>query len=286
VGNNASERILQNFQAIGFTIYGAKAYLCMLQQEAPLTGYEIGKKASIPRSKIYEVMDQLLERHVVMLMSHNPRKYLPRNPDEVLSTIHTEYSSRISFIKEDLKNIHQGETVDFIVNLFGKTAIIEKAREIIANAKKSILMAACPEMLNTLKTELRQAEKRSIELHIVVYSTEKTLFKRSYSHMLNQPDIKRFSYLLLDRDFEEVLAGTMYRSSNYGYGIWTKNVWMKNILHDNIIHEIYLGIMEKKLGVSRISKLAGIHPARLWDRAARKFHNQFHRLGRNDKSGG
>lgn len=277
------ERIVQNFQVLGFTIYGAKAYLCLMQQSIPQTGYEIGKKASIPRSKVYEVLDQLQKQHLVIQAGDRPKKYLARNPEEVLSVICSEYDSRIRLIRADLKKVKKGETVDFLTNIFGKDIIVEKARELLRKAKKSILIAICPEMLEMLKSDLRKAQKRSVDITIVAYSRAKTGFSRSYSHILNQPDISTYAYILLDRDFEEVLAGTMFKSSNYGYGIWTKNAWLRNILHDNIIHEIYLGILEEKLGLIKISNLAGKMPTRLWNRANREFQRQFRQFDVEEK---
>ncbi len=63
--------------------------------------------------------------------------------------------------------------------------------------------------------------------------------------------------------------------SDEGHGICTKNVYMNNILQDNIVHEIYLGILEEKLGIEYIQEITERVPDRLWGRAMMIFKDYF-----------
>ena len=71
------------------------------------------------------------------------------------------------------------------------------------------------------------------------------------------------------------MAGTASIESKEGHGIWTKNVYMNNILQDNIIHEIYLGMLEEKLGFEFIRDITGKIPEMLWDKAMHEFKEKF-----------
>jgi len=97
-----------------------------------------------------------------------------------------------------------------------------------------------------------------------------------YSHRLREPDIKNFSFVLLDIDFKEVLAGTMSKSKNEGHGFWTKSVYLSNIMQDNIIHEMSIGMLEEKLGFEHIESLTDHIPGKIWDKAMEKFNKKFH----------
>lgn len=267
--------IIEKLNFLGFNVYEAKVYIEMLKQDHPLTAYEIGKLSGVPRSKVYEVVDRLFKKDILVQTDNSPKKYLAVSPDEVFSKIESVFNASLEFVKDELNNLNAGETVDYILHLIGKESIIKKSREMIDNAAESILIALCPNMLKELEEELRGAEKRNIDINIVYYGDDKIPFKNVYTHKLNQPDIKNWLSILLDADFKEVLAGTASMNSVEGHGIWTRNAYMNNVLQDNIIHEIYLGILEGKLGFEYIRNVTGEMPEFLWDRAMVKFKEKF-----------
>jgi sugar-specific transcriptional regulator TrmB len=269
--------ILENFKQIGFNVYEARVYVEMLKGTTPLTAYEIGKLSGVPRSKVYEVVDNLYKKQIIMKMGENPKKYLPVDPEEVFANIEKSFLSCVNSVKEELNHLDKGETIDYIFNIFGKEAIVGRSRDMIRSAASSILIAIDRGMLDILETDLKEAEKRDVELNIVFYGDKEEIgFTNVYSHRLREPDIQNFSFILLDTDFKEVLAGTMSRRANEGHGFWTKSVYLSNIMQDNIIHEISLGMLEEKLGLNHIHELTDHIPHRIWEKAMALFNSKFH----------
>ena len=162
-----------------------------------------------------------------------------------------------------------------IAKNMGTKVFIKKSKEMIGGSESSVLIAVGPNMLRELEGDLRKTEERGVLLNLVYYGKEKINFKHVYNHTLNQPDIKNWFNILLDVDFTEGLAGTAMVDSDEGHGIWTKNIYMNNILQDNIIHEIYLGMLEEKLGYEYIQNITGKVPEMLWDRSMKKFKDKF-----------
>lgn len=270
-------RMLEGFKKLGFNIYEAKAYIAMLGKINPLTAYEIGKLSGVPRSKVYEVVDRLFQKQIIVKVDENPNRYLPVDPDEVLSNFESSFNSCISFLRAEMSQLERGETIDYIFNIFGKETIIQRARNMINSASSSILVAVDGTMLRILEGELKTAEARGVELNIVFYGDRDGIdFRNTFSHKLMLPDIKNYTYILLDIDFKEVLAGTMSLRTNEGHGFWTKSVYLNNIMQDNIVHEISLGLLEEALGVNRINELTRRIPDRLWDKAMLRFNSKFH----------
>ena len=270
-----NETLINNLKYIGFNVYEAKIYIEMLKQTHPLTAYEIAGISGVPRSKVYEVVDKLFVKHALVQTENSPKKYLAVDPDVILSSIRSEFDSSIEYIKNEFSKLGTGETVDHILHLIGKEHVIRKSKEMITKASESILIATGPNMLSELEGCLHDAEDRGVVLNLVFYGEEKIDFKNVYNHMLNQPDIENWLNILLDVDFKEVLAGTMSVDSDEGHGICTRNVYMNNILQDNIVHEIYLGILEKKLGIEYIQEITERVPDRLWGRAMVIFKDYF-----------
>jgi len=270
-------KILDNLKQLGFNIYEARVYVEMLRQMHPLTAYEIGKYSGVPRSKVYEVVDKLHQKQIIVRIEDNPKKYLPVDPEEIFSNIEKSFTTCVNFVREKLSHLDKGEAIDYIFNIFGKETIVERSKEMIRSSQSSILIAIDRSMLEVLEEEMKAAEQRDVELNIVLYGDKEGInFKNVYSHKLRQPDIDNFAYILLDIDFKEVLAGTMPRNTDEGHGFWTKSVYLSNIMQDNIIHEISIGMLEEKLGLEHIHKLTEYIPDRLWDSAMIQFNKKFH----------
>ncbi len=272
-----NSRMLENLKQLGFNVYEARVYVEMLKQVHPLTAYEIGKLSGVPRSKVYEVVDNLRRKQTIVQIEDNPKKYLPVDPEEVFSNIEKSFITSVNFVRDELNHLEKGEAIDYVFNIFGKETIIDRAREMVRSAKSSILIAVDHDMLNALEVDLKKAEQRFLELYMVFYGDKNGVdFKNVYSHRLREPDIKNFSFVLLDIDFKEVLAGTMSKSKNEGHGFWTKSVYLSNIMQDNIIHEMSIGMLEEKLGFEHIESLTDHIPGKIWDKAMEKFNKKFH----------
>ena len=272
-----SARLFDNLKQLGFNEYEARVYVEMLHQIDPLTAYEIGKLSGVPRSKVYEVVDNLRRKQFVVQIEDNPKKYLPVDPEEVFSSIEKSFRTSVNFIKEELNHLERGETIDYIFNIFGKETIIERSKQMIRSASSSILIAVDRLMLDVLYKELESAERSGIELSIVLYGKREDIyFQNVYCHQLREPDIRNFCFILLDIDFKEVLAGTLPASTTEGHGFWTRSVYLNNIMQDNIIHEISLGMLEEKLGLDQIHRLTGRIPDRIWEKAMDRFNSKFH----------
>jgi len=270
-------RLIESFRQLGFNEYEARVYVEMLRHAAPTTAYEIGKLSGVPHAKVYEVVDNLRKKQIVVQIEETPKKYLPVDPDEVFSNIEKSFTVSVRLVREELRHLKKGETVDYIFNISGKKPIIERAKQMISSSQHSILVAVDRTMLEALEQEMKIAQRRGVEIHIVFYGDRKEIdFEKVYSHRLQEPDTEHFTFILLDIDFKEVLAGTMSRSANEGHGFWTKSVYLSNIMQDNIIHEISLGILEEKLGLPQIHRLIGHVPDRIWDKAMTRFNRKFH----------
>lgn len=270
-----SEDLMTRMRFLGFNSYEAKVYVRMLTQTQPLTAYEIAGISGVPRPKVYEVVARLYKKQTLVQTEENPRRYFAVDPVEVLTSLKAVFDSSVAAVMEELTAANVGETADYILNLIGKDSIVEKSKEMIRSAKESILIALDPNMLEELEEDIISAEKREVSLNIVYYGENRIGFDNVFYHKLNQPDIENWPSILLDVDFEQVLAGTMQRSSNEGHGVWKRNVYINNILQDNIIHEIYLGILEKKLGFDNIRAASGELPETLWSNAMGKFRAKF-----------
>ena len=64
--------ILKDMKQLGFSEYECKAYLTLLEQ-FPLTGYSLSKKSGIPRSRIYDVLESLAGKQMVLVQEQGEK---------------------------------------------------------------------------------------------------------------------------------------------------------------------------------------------------------------------
>lgn len=71
-------------QQIGLTKYEAEAYLALLRHGA-LTGYELGKRSSVPLSRSYEVLERLIGRGLALVQPGEPPRYAAIAPEAIVA---------------------------------------------------------------------------------------------------------------------------------------------------------------------------------------------------------
>ena len=73
-------RMMTDMKTLGFSGYECKAYLKLLE-EFPLNGYGLSKASGIPRSRIYEVLKNLIDKQMVFEQAdEKSRVYYPVEP--------------------------------------------------------------------------------------------------------------------------------------------------------------------------------------------------------------
>ena len=58
--------LTDNLRRLGFNEYEARVYVEMLRHVRPTTAYEIGKLSGVPRAKVYEVVDNLRKKQIIV----------------------------------------------------------------------------------------------------------------------------------------------------------------------------------------------------------------------------
>ena len=78
--------------ALGFSLNESRAYHALLQ-ESPATGYEVGVRASIPRSAVYGVLRRLVSAGAARSIAWTPERFAPAPSDEVLTVLRKRFDA-------------------------------------------------------------------------------------------------------------------------------------------------------------------------------------------------
>jgi sugar-specific transcriptional regulator TrmB len=176
---------------MGLNAYEIDAYTALLE-EGEMTAMEISRKAVVPYSKIYEVLNSLKEKGWVKSSESRPTKYYPVPPVEAAAftklRIEDKYHCWEQAVAEELQPLYEKrelvERTDILM-LHGQQAVLAKLEEVLKKATKEVMIAA-PEFaipIITLAESLLSSVKKTVGIKLMVAGkTENWVFlKKSTS---------------------------------------------------------------------------------------------------------
>jgi sugar-specific transcriptional regulator TrmB len=244
------KELINALQEINFTLYESKTYLALLQHPES-TGYEIAKNSGIPASKIYQVLNKLQQREVIIALDSEPTRYTPIPPSDILSQMRSSYNHVLDTLQTGLTKLYQSENSqdNYIWNLSGRQDIIYRIIEFIDKAVHHIYLSIWDEEVEALEASLRSAARRGVEISIVHYGKQflniGTEYRHGREHVIRQQRGAR--RLALEVDERNVLLGHFLEDGSSN-SAWTTNPGLVLLARDYIIHDIYTIKMALKFG--------------------------------------
>lgn len=172
--SDKTRRALKDF---ALTEYEVKAYVALVES-GPMPASELSKVASIPYSKIYEIIGNLERKGWVESEQGRPSKYYPKAPSLALE------SSRMRV--ENTLRTSQGEALEELQPLFdkkgvkerpdiwivrGQNNILDKIRESLERTRSELLVAmpVVPDLVLSLAAKMLAALKdRGVHVSVMV----------------------------------------------------------------------------------------------------------------------
>lgn len=226
------EDIVEKLKELGFNSYEAKVYLALLKKY-PATGYEVSQVADIPQSRAYDTLKSLVVEKVVFISDDKPQKYSPISPKELTQRFKRKMSSTIDYLEKKLPNVKEDYN-EPIHSIYGYDNIINKVKEVIQNAKKTIYLQIWNIDFKQIESVLEIAYDKGIDIKVAGYDDIISPFGLMYSHDGFDHSISsRLIYLLADEN-ESVFGHVESKV------VWTKNFDIAQLLRSFIVHDMYL----------------------------------------------
>ena len=142
---------------MGLNAYEIDAYIVLLEG-GQMTAMEISQVATVPYSKMYEVLNQLKEKGWIKSSETRPFKYYPVPPMEATRftklRLEDKYLNWENTVAENLQPLYEKrelvERPDMLI-LRGQQAVLSKLEEVLKKASLEIVIAA-PEFAKPIIT--------------------------------------------------------------------------------------------------------------------------------------
>ncbi|QVN23442.1 TrmB family transcriptional regulator [Burkholderia pyrrocinia] len=164
---------------LGFTQYEAQAYAALVGQAA-LTGAEVGRRAGMPPSKIYETLTRLEARGAVLVNRSEPVRYAAVPHRSLLEELRTRFNADLELAAGALDRLPVQQEPGLVWSLSGREAIASAFARVIVNAKTQIFAGVWDEEIDELGPLLEAAAARGVDTHVAIYGNRTLNGPRHY----------------------------------------------------------------------------------------------------------
>lgn len=165
--------------SLGLTEYKAKAVLALIEKgslEAP----EISRHADIPKTRVYDVLEKLEEKGLVIGLHGRPKKYQSIESDKLIEKLIEEKRTEFESIKENSIKLKESlsfkgknEEKELVHRVKGLTDFDRILAMEILKAKKSVLgFTEIKEKRNFLDEALGKATKNKVKVQLIANDKE------------------------------------------------------------------------------------------------------------------
>jgi sugar-specific transcriptional regulator TrmB len=233
--------LLDRLCEIGLGEYEAKLYLALLKRH-PATGYELAGGSGVPSSKVYEVLARLQEKELVFVTDGGrTRRYIPVDPEELIERYTSRMARTLDGLREALRAVGGDDRVDYIWNVHGRDALLERAAHCVERAERALLLSGWDEELRALADAVAAAHRRRVRVAVVVYGRLALEAAAVYPHPIRDTIYaeKGGRGLSLCADSQVALVGQVTPAGGAS-GAWSRNHGFVTAVEDYLKHDIYV----------------------------------------------
>ncbi len=241
-------QMMEDMKSLGFSAYECKAYLTLLE-EYPVNGYALSKASGIPRSRIYEVLKNLIAKQMVFEQEEGKtRVYTPIEPEIFIKKLKGRYDKIFDDLTRYAGTLYrEPKQDDKLVVIQGRENIISFLKVLIKGAEKRVAVSIWDEELNALTEELDDALERGVRLRGIYFGTAKV-----YEDLVPHRRIKRYMaekkerYLSVIIDHSHVVSGIVSRG-DASKVTWSRDEGFIEVSEDYIAHDLVVNLYSASL---------------------------------------
>lgn len=246
---------IQTLEKLGLSNYEAKAYFAILS-EPPLTGYKLSKVSGVPRSRIYETIEKLAAKGLILTQDGETSLVKPVSFETFLERKENETRQNIDSLRKALSKIKKPPEDLGIWNISGRDQILEASLQLVSQSKKHVYLEGFGKDLLLFKDALLKAEERKVSIFGVYCGDTKVEIGNLSSHRgevcFSCQDIA------LSVDSEQALVGYTFPADHANVAL-TKNPGIVYIVEEYVKHEIFINKAFSIVDKQTLGKLSKVY---------------------------
>lgn len=245
---------LQNF---GLNQYEAKAYVALLSTGTS-NAYNVSKASGIPRARIYDTLEALTTRGVVMFeeSTDGSKSYTALPASVFLEQAREKWTNTYNHVEKELKAIESQDKKDntYVSTVKGEKNILAFCKNLIRDAKQRVIISIWDTMYSELANDLKGCAERGCSVSGITFEVTNpisTLDKHRTNKSHNSIDNKK--WFILSVDSKELLYG--HSSELNSNAFYTDDPTHIYLLEDYIFHDVLVNRILEKENKEQVAEL-------------------------------
>ncbi|QTA78872.1 putative sugar-specific transcriptional regulator [Desulfonema limicola] len=229
----------------GFSQYETACYLALAANH-PSNGSQLSKLSGVARSRIYDVLRNLIKKGLVFEVESG--LYVPLPPDELKKRLKTQVETDLSILEDQLNSMSRESNYEHILTIKGYEEVINKACEIIDSSKQELYVRLFPETGKHLEKKLLKAAKRGVKIRYISMGQIPLICEIQVVHPECENIMTKIGGESIDiiADKSEALVGIFETNrKNTSPIIWTHNKSFIIGNRDSLRHDFYHYFLNK-----------------------------------------
>jgi len=220
------EKLISLLKHFNFTESESKIYIALLQN-GPRSGYEVSKISGVPRSKVYNILEILIQKGAV-IVAHVEKSslYKAESVECVINNLKKQNEDILSELESEL--IHFDEKVDNeqIWQVKGYSNLLSKCVSMIRNSQEQVLIQVWKEDLSQELEDVLYKKQEELGKVLVILFEENKLSDTGGR------------WITITIDSKEMFYATI-KNEKIAEGIYTSNASMVFFANEYIKHDAY-----------------------------------------------
>ena len=251
----------QALESLGFSEIESLIY-CFLLKESPATGYRISHAIGKPTANTYKAIVALAQRGAIVIDDAENRLCRAVPPAELLDRLDRDFGNRRRQAESQLAKIRPASNDDRVYQLSDVDQVLERARTMLAGAKKVALVDVFPKLMTQITPHLEAAARRGIEVAVRAYERVNL---RSVT-VLVAADAERVlkvwpgEQLNIVVDAEQYMLALLAKDARSVHqAIWSNSTFLSCLQYNGLASELILTEMQQSrrdTGLSQLERLS------------------------------
>jgi len=234
------DELIAQLKELGFTEYEAKAYTALVQK-SHISAYQVSKNSGIPRARIYDILDVLVEKGLVLKEEAVDQTTYCSIPVEMfLQQIQQRWQSNFTSISDQLERLEskEQEAEPKVLMLKGRQTIINYCQSLLKKAEKKVLLSMWEEMYEALREDIYEVAEQVAVHGITLYVDEpvSSIDRHRMTYYTKKSSTPH--WFILSIDGQEMIYG--HSPSNLETAFITNDPVHIYLLEDYIWHDVLI----------------------------------------------
>lgn len=256
----------ERLQVFGLSQYEARTYVAAVQF-GKSSAYQLSKASGVPRARVYDVLNSLVDRGIVMLEEDDEgnKAYLPLPVDVFLDRVQRQWESAFDKAGSELKQLESCDPTSdvYVATVRGEQNVLSFCRMLLKRAKARVLLSMWRPMYNRLLPELQAIHQTGCSIKGIVIGVDEPIGDL-YAHRMNEYmySIDK-PWFILAIDGKELLYGHSVEAN--GNAFYTDDPVHLYLLEDYIWHDVLVNRLVQQGGEEQLDGWILPERARFFD---------------------